>query len=85
MAVVVAALAGAGLSACDVTNVQVKNAIPENDVYFNAGRVALAVTCVHKAAQSGSYALLNGGGALPCAAIRSALPPAPSMTRGAKT
>lgn len=58
----VAALAGAGLSACDVTNVQPQNAIPENDVYSNAGRVALAVTCVYKAAQSGFYAPLNGGG-----------------------
>ena len=62
VAVVVAALAGAGLSACDVTNVQPQNAIPENDVYSNASRVALAVTGVYNAAQSGFYDPLNGGG-----------------------
>ena len=81
----VAALAGAGLNACDVTNVQPQNAIPENDVYSNAGRVALAVTGIFNAAHSGFYAPLNGDLAWPCAAIRSALPLIPSTMRGAKT
>ncbi len=57
-----ALLASAGLSACDVTNVQPQNAIAEDAVYSDPSRVALAVTGVYNAAQSGFYDPLNGGG-----------------------
>lgn len=62
LAVAVATLAGVGLSACDVTNVQPQNALAEDSVYSDASRVALAVTGVYNAAQSGFYDPLNGGG-----------------------
>ncbi|RYE03923.1 MAG: RagB/SusD family nutrient uptake outer membrane protein, partial [Sphingomonadales bacterium] len=62
LAVAVAAVVGLGLSACDVTNVQPQNALPEDTVYSSASRVALAVTGVYNAAQSGFYDPLNGGG-----------------------
>lgn len=59
---VFAVLAGLGMSACEVTDLQPQNAIPENVVYTDASRVALAVTGVYNAAQSGFYDPLNGGG-----------------------
>jgi hypothetical protein len=45
-----------GLSACDVTDVEPQNALAENVVYSDATRVALAVTGVYNAAQTGFYA-----------------------------
>lgn len=62
LAVAFTMLAGAGLSACDVTNVQPQNAVAEDIVYSDPSRVALAVTGVYNAAQSGFYDPLNGGG-----------------------
>ena len=52
----------AALSACDVTNVQPQNALAEDTVFADPSRVALAVTGVYNAAQSGFYDPLNGGG-----------------------
>lgn len=62
LAIAAATLLGVGLSACDVTNLQPQNALAETVVYTDAGRVALAVTGVYNAAQSGFYDPLNGGG-----------------------
>jgi hypothetical protein len=62
LAVAVVTLAGVGMSACDVTNVQPQNALVETAVFTDASRVALAVTGVYNAAQSGFYDPLNGSG-----------------------
>jgi hypothetical protein len=46
---------GFALSACNVLDYTQQNAIPETGVYTDAARVALAVTGVYDAAQSGYY------------------------------
>jgi len=61
LALAAATLVGAGVSACNVTDLQPQNALPEASVYTDANRVALAVTGVYNAAQSGFYDPLNGG------------------------
>lgn len=49
-----------GLSACEVTDLQPKDAIPESSAFSTPERVTLAVTGVYNAAQSGFYDALNG-------------------------
>src|SRR5919112_5405427 len=49
------------LSACDVTDLQPQNSLAENVLYTDPARVALAVTGVYNAAQSGYYDPLTGG------------------------
>ncbi|MBF9238244.1 RagB/SusD family nutrient uptake outer membrane protein [Hymenobacter sp. BT683] len=49
------------LGSCDVTDLQPQNALAENVVYSDPARVALAVTGVYSAAQSGYYDPLTGG------------------------
>ena len=50
-----------GLSACEVTNLQPQDSFSEDVVYGDPARVALAVTGVYNAAQSGFYDPLTGG------------------------
>lgn len=60
LALATATLVGVGVSACNVTDLQPQNALPEASVYTDPSRVALAVTGVYNAAQSGFYDPLNG-------------------------
>jgi hypothetical protein len=60
LALAAATLVAAGVSACNVVDLQPQNALPEASVYTDASRVALAVTGVYNAAQSGFYDPLNG-------------------------
>ncbi|UOQ52861.1 RagB/SusD family nutrient uptake outer membrane protein [Hymenobacter cellulosivorans] len=50
-----------GLSSCEVTDLTPQNALSEATVFSDPARVALAVTGVYNAAQSGFYDPLNGG------------------------
>ncbi|HEX8330166.1 MAG TPA: RagB/SusD family nutrient uptake outer membrane protein [Hymenobacter sp.] len=50
-----------GFTACDVTDLEPQNALGENVIYTDAARVALAVTGVYNAAQTGYYDPLTGG------------------------
>lgn len=50
-----------GLVSCEVTDLQPENQISETAVFTDPARVALAVTGVYNAAQSGFYDPLNGG------------------------
>ncbi|MCB2407492.1 RagB/SusD family nutrient uptake outer membrane protein [Hymenobacter lucidus] len=50
-----------GLSSCEVTDLAPKNALREDVVFGDPARVALAVTGVYNAAQSGFYDALAGG------------------------
>ena len=49
------------LGACEVTDLQPQNALAENVIYTDPARVALAVTGVYNAAQTGYYDPLTGG------------------------
>jgi hypothetical protein len=60
LALAAATFVAAGVSACNVVDLQPQNALPEASVYTDASRVALAVTGVYNAAQSGFYDPLNG-------------------------
>ncbi|RZK98223.1 MAG: RagB/SusD family nutrient uptake outer membrane protein, partial [Hymenobacter sp.] len=60
LAVATTTLLGVGMSACNVTDLQPQNALPEASVYTDPTRVSLAVTGVYNAAQSGYYDPLNG-------------------------
>lgn len=51
-----------GLGACEVTDLQPKDVLPEAAIYTDPARIALAVTGVYNSAQSGFYDPLNGGG-----------------------
>ena len=57
----VAFAATLGLGACQVTDLQPKDVLPEAAIYTDPARIALAVTGVYNAAQSGFYDPLNGG------------------------
>lgn len=62
------------LGACDVTNVVPQDALPENVVYTDPARIALAVTGVYDAAQSGFYnGNVGGARGYPFGAASSAL------------
>jgi hypothetical protein len=50
-----------GLNSCEVTDLAPKNALREDLVFGDAARVALAVTGVYNAAQTGFYDALAGG------------------------
>ena len=49
-----------GLGACEVTDLQPKDSLPEETVFSNPSNVNLAVTGLYNAAQSGYYDPLNG-------------------------
>ncbi|AMR27369.1 hypothetical protein A0257_09860 [Hymenobacter psoromatis] len=53
-------VAALGLPACQVTDLQPKDELPEAAIYTNPARISLAVTGVYNAAQSGFYDPLNG-------------------------
>lgn len=49
-----------GMVGCEVTDLQPKDALPEGDAFSSPANIALAVTGVYDAAQSGFYDPLNG-------------------------
>ncbi|UYZ59226.1 RagB/SusD family nutrient uptake outer membrane protein [Hymenobacter latericus] len=60
-AMALAAFLSLGMSSCDVTDLEPKDAITESAAFTTPERIALAVTGVYNAAQSGFYDPLNGG------------------------
>lgn len=51
-----------GVSACEVTDLQPKDSLPEGTVFSSPSNVSLAVAGLYNAAQSGFYDPLNGTG-----------------------